>query len=474
MIPGIMASGIMASDRADATLLYESNGGGEPFNFNVDVGPAFPHRMLVIMWGAQRGKVTGQPGTVNVTIDGVVRGAESSVGSQGYYSYMVVHALPEGDGVIPISVYVQSYTARNIRVWMVGTPERRSKIVSSAQAYAGQAAAVAVGLMPGAWRPGTKILTHAARRNQPGAADLIEEAWIDHTSGDYTSNDSVGTTRMQAGSGEMPAEALVLTHPATEASHHKFISQVQTAPASPNELIYTAPGGSFLYHFSGDYGAFSDADGLEQCQDGDPVQLWRNRSWQGRPDAIQPTLARRPIFRTGGLNGRPYLECQRSLQQFFNDLLDTGQNSGLAGHNPFMVAAVVEFDDLATINPLLGGSPAGTKSRAWVTTTGALSIHKNGLSSAAGLIEPGVPYCITMNLQNNTNAQFRVDGPQYTVSNASNSPSTAVAASQFLRSSGDGLFFHGKLYEFCYWRANVNTNQTYNTVRGLMEKYGLL
>lgn len=125
-------------------------------------------------------------------------------------------------------------------------------------------------------------------------------------------------------------------------------------PAQPEPYFpWTA---NLRYRFSAGEGVHKDdaatpaADG-----DGDGVARWINLG--SAEDALQPVTARRPIYRTGGLAGRPYLACDRTLARYFEDLAFS-QPSGVTSLDPFTVFAVT--DAVADLHQFLAllGSPA--------------------------------------------------------------------------------------------------------------------
>ena len=75
---------------------------------------------------------------------------------------------------------------------------------------------------------------------------------------------------------------------------------------------------------------------------------------------MQNTSARRPTYRTGGLNGKPYLQCDKTTQQFFEDLALWGGEATLDTYSRAIFAVVEDVD--ATHGPaLFGVSSGGTK-----------------------------------------------------------------------------------------------------------------
>jgi hypothetical protein len=239
---------------------------------------------------------------------------------------------------------------------------------------------------------------------------------------------------------------------------------------------------NLLYHFRSTSGVFSDAAGAAIAQPGDPVARWANQGL--REDALQSSPARRPILRSGGLGGLPYLACAQDQQQFFEDLAFT-QPSGLSSIDPFTVFAVTDAIDPAWFPAILGSSasnggkvgfyfrpPAGeqihfVKSQIRVGNVADPQIVMAAIGrNAAGVTStPAVRLWLRQNGINVWDADFQ----------SSNLVSTAIAATQFLRNTSltpDG-FFHGRLYEFLLYGGTLDNQTTFAVEDFLADKYGI-
>lgn len=222
----------------------------------------------------------------------------------------------------------------------------------------------------------------------------------------------------------------------------------------PSFVPYPLPSlfGTIGYHFLADHHAYSDA-GTTLCGDGDPVHTWLNQSGHGTygvEHAVQTTLARRPIFRLGGMNGRPYIECTAASQHWFNTLALWNQASGILSNatmGGFIVVA--EADTLGSNLPIFSAnSTSNTKVNVWVLTGSGLlrSFGKNEWD--IGDMRGSGHYAMVSLLDDWCSHLRSFDGAAAThLSNCDNPPSTAVTGVQFLRNSAAGTFFSGKIYE---------------------------
>ena len=255
------------------------------------------------------------------------------------------------------------------------------------------------------------------------------------------------------------------------------------APGAPDPDAGFVWPNNLLYHFRSTSGVFSDTAGTISAGNGDPVGRWGNQG--SREDAQQNTAARRPLLRTGGLNGRPYLACDQSQQQFFEDLAFT-QPSGFTAIDPFTVFLVSDAVVPASYPAVLGATaanggkvgfyfrpPAGeqihfVKSQVRVGTVANPQILMTtiGRNAAGTTSTPAARLWLRQNGVNIFEA----------VSQASNLPSTAIAATQFLRSSGiadPAGYFHGHLYELLLYDGTLDDATTFAIESFLGAKYAI-
>ena len=255
------------------------------------------------------------------------------------------------------------------------------------------------------------------------------------------------------------------------------------APGAPDPDAGFVWPNNLLYHFRSTSGVFSDTAGTISAGNGDPVGRWGNQG--SREDAQQNTAARRPLLRTGGLNGRPYLACDQSQQQFFEDLAFS-QPSGFTAIDPLTVFLVSDTVVPASYPAVLGAPAANggkvgfyfrpqadaqihfAKSQVRVGTVAnpQIVMATIGRNAAGTTSTPAVRLWVRQNGVDIFNASQQT----------SNLPSTAIAATQFLRSSGiaeTGGYFDGRIYEILLYQGTLDNATTFAIEAFLGAKYAI-
>jgi hypothetical protein len=251
-------------------------------------------------------------------------------------------------------------------------------------------------------------------------------------------------------------------------------------PAPPEPaFVWTT---NLLYRFTASEGVHKD-DVATPAAHGDGVARWINLG--SAEDALQPDAARRPTYQTGGLAGRAYIACDRALAQHFEDLAFT-QPSGLTSLDPFTVFAVTDAVTGLDQLPALLGSPAtnGGKVGFWFRDPAGAQIHwiksqirigdvtnpqllmaAAGRNAAGTASSPNVRFWLRQNRA----------GLWELASQTSNLVSTAITATQFLRSTGlaTGGYFHGHLYELLLYDGTLDDETTFAIEDWLAARYGL-
>jgi hypothetical protein len=217
----------------------------------------------------------------------------------------------------------------------------------------------------------------------------------------------------------------------------------------------TLPSSAQILHwFAADHKAYKDVEGTILAASGDPVAAWGN-SGNSAEMVTQPTLANRPIFRTGGAGGRPYLECNAASQQYFLDIQNFDYPSGISSYGGFTCMAFV----MKITNPANGlrknifGWGGGSKPSFHVEASGALRGWKDQWNTSTFFADGQIHGAI-MTHDGSCNRRWGSTG--IAVANSSsctNSNSTSSTAVQFLRSTTSGLsgYFDGEFYECIVW-----------------------
>lgn len=261
-------------------------------------------------------------------------------------------------------------------------------------------------------------------------------------------------------------------------------------------LIATGEGGAapeppftwttnLLYRFSASDEVFADSAGLVPAANLDPVARWGNQGTGN--DAVQGTAARRPIFRTGGINGRPYLACTNSLQQHFEDLPFT-QPAGIAAYAPYTVFAVTSGVTNLGQFPALWGSPAPLGGKAGIYFRAEAGKQHHLFTSGIRVGTVANPQILMgawgRNAAGNS-GQFTYKWVRqnrvniFSAANEStNADSTALTAAQFLRCTGltgSGVgYFEGQLYELLLYTGTLSNTVTFAIEDWLATRYAIL
>jgi hypothetical protein len=170
------------------------------------------------------------------------------------------------------------------------------------------------------------------------------------------------------------------------------------------------------------------------------------------------------------------LRCDRSQQQYFEDIFVTPHGSGDNSTSRTTFVAVVSMVNFAAIQPIVGDAAAGmTKTSFRVTTGGQLQAFKTAY--VAGSVPANTPVVIAAALPTGLNRFYScIDGVY--ASNGFGSAffsSAAVTTAQFLRTSTSGTpsYFHGDIYEFMQFDEQLTQRNMTQVVESLMLKYGI-
>jgi len=231
------------------------------------------------------------------------------------------------------------------------------------------------------------------------------------------------------------------------------------------------------YRFDASSGVYSDAGGSVPCVAGEGVQVWNNFGLAS-DDGVQSTSARRPIYRTGGIGGRPYLECRQATQQYFNDLAEGSQPIGISAFNPYTVVAVVRQTGLA--NSTIFGSPDGTVRKCTVQlfdNAGSLAVKwsKNALFANLPDQASGINI-IAVNKEISGTGNFGLadnDSNYAQVAQLTNASSTATTGMGFFRHGASTDCADFDIYELYYYDTQVSSTDINTLMNTLRTRYGL-
>ncbi len=368
------------------------------------LGDDFVGRFFIVSWVGTRVVTTGGSLTQSFLVNDQASPFSFSEANFGFkYNALVV--------VSGTSMTLRFSNAggivRRFTVWKVGTPTIPGQVVSMTGAASGSGtASVTVNLRSDVLSEDTQILAITGARPQ-NTGDTFTEAWLTTQITDqefHRQEDS----RIQYTLGTVPPATTSFTLPdSSPTSRLKegryFQVRQKRTEETPFNLQYT----NLKYRFDSAVGCYLDTDGIIPCTPNDPVAFWKNLG--ASTNALQSSRARRPLFKVGGAGGYPYIECLRENQQYFEDLLDLTQPSGLTGWTPLTVTFVAHFYDYNTRNPIFGDGSNVYKAAVDVQTSGRLRMYV-GTFETMPLIPVNQTVVVTARLRSNTNLDCLVSG----------------------------------------------------------------
>ncbi len=261
-----------------------------------------------------------------------------------------------------------------------------------------------------------------------------------------------------------------------------FLSKEPGVGPGPDPLPELPAAANLRYWFAADYDAYSDDVAATACTPGDGVYNWLN---QGAASdwAVQASEAARPIFRTGGHNGMPYLECDQSVGQYFADLAEGSQPDGITNFNRFTAFAVVSLPDPANFGgTIIGttntGDGDGREKNLFELTTDSggsvVWVKSNNIVALPDQSDGGLNV-IGVQWYKITTFAYGLNGTNRTaVIQSTNADSSAIAGMAFLRRRSNGEnSLNADLYEFLYYDIALDSADFNTVMNYLRAKYGL-
>lgn len=219
-----------------------------------------------------------------------------------------------------------------------------------------------------------------------------------------------------------------------------------------------------------DGAVYSDA-GMMPAGDNDGIALAANYGSAGSA-FTQASSGIRPIFKTGGLAGKPFLRCAYSSAQRFDDIAIT-QPSGTTSLSPYCVFAVTNNVDLTNSPALLGSAASnGGKIGVYFRPDVDEQIHIGRAQFRFGNLAN--PQLMVLSRFSRTQFHAGVNGFLTYIFDAFNETSNAISSANLLWNDGlstDG-FFDGDLYELGYIDAAVSSLEILRVSEYLNGKYG--
>lgn len=245
--------------------------------------------------------------------------------------------------------------------------------------------------------------------------------------------------------------------------HGIMAGGITDAPPGPYPLPTTAPfdSANLNYWFVPDRDVFTDIGKTTPAGNNDAIATWGTQGTE--EDAVQNTGGNRPVYKTGGLNGSPYIECSGS--QWFEDLVALTQPSGITNYTPFTLFLVTEGVTVGSPRSILAGSGltrGGKGAFRFFDNGGTESYQMHHQNEIRAIVDSGgarslsLPNIVMAGKRgSNLNAYQRKMNDMDTIEDTRGvniSPTSAVTNMQFLRGTGTGTGpFVGKLYEILIW-----------------------
>lgn len=223
-----------------------------------------------------------------------------------------------------------------------------------------------------------------------------------------------------------------------------------------------------------DGSVYSDA-GSTPAVDNDGIAQAENYGSNGVP-FTQPTGGIRPTFKTGGLNGKPFLRCSFAAAQRFEDIAIT-QPSGTSTLTPCTVVAVTDNVDVTNFPSLLGSiANNGGKIGCYFRPNAGEQVHVGHSANRFGNVAN--PQVLVASRIAQANAVALLNGARFANSTSSfNEVSTEITSANLLWNDGlttpvaDG-FFDGDLYELMYIEASLSDLERFRISEYARGKYG--
>lgn len=220
-----------------------------------------------------------------------------------------------------------------------------------------------------------------------------------------------------------------------------------------------------------DGNVYSDA-GSTPAVNNDGIAQAENYGSEGTAFA-QATGGIRPVFKTGGLNGKPFLRCAAASQQRFADIA-VSQPSGAASLTPYCVAAVTDNINVTGFPALIGGvgTNAG-KASLYFRSAVNNQLHVGRTEFRFGNVAN--PQVVVASRASQIDTLARLNNVRYAITSGSSEDANSQSSVNFLWA--DALdtngYFDGDLYEFMYLDAAATRDlQIFRIQEYLNGKYG--
>ena len=247
-----------------------------------------------------------------------------------------------------------------------------------------------------------------------------------------------------------------------------------TAPG-PDPLPSLPNSANIRSWFVAERDAYSDAGASVPCANNDPVQHWLNQGLAA-DHGEQATSGNRPIFKTGGLNGKPYVHADPTAPHFFANLAEMSQPSGITGYAQYTFFCVVDnIRAGGAATPAIIGGNTGTKGIIYFQDSGGNNVMR-WVKSQLGIALPDSTGPNVMMCARRGGAGFFASGSHAaaptSITQNTNQSGTATTGVQFFRHNG-GNPMDGDVYEIIFYNTWIGETNSQTVIDYLKTKYGI-
>ena len=254
-----------------------------------------------------------------------------------------------------------------------------------------------------------------------------------------------------------------------------LVYDLDAVPSDPNALPVTVR--PALYHFAADGPIFTDDAGTIPPTSGDTVANWSNLGIAAQTEVIQDNAVRRPVWRTGGTNGLPYLDLDSEM--WMGQLSEIKHGFGFLSFTPYTAIAVVDQVATSGRNPILAShQSSGTQKASFDLPNGdSVRFFKTANSVSNALTDFTQPKIVAAVKRPSVAADFAYalnDQDRMDYDASTNNNSDSVSSARFLRNHGStGVGFNGRFHELIYWDSDIGSAELSAVMDHLRTKYAL-
>ncbi len=207
----------------------------------------------------------------------------------------------------------------------------------------------------------------------------------------------------------------------------------------------------------------------------DPVQLWLDQTINTY-DAEQNTLANRPVYKTGGINGLPYIEFTGGSSQYFNVSSLVGNNMDLSVivvHDAVNSGGATDNEVLVSFTNGGGGTFGFYHIDNEIGFLDSVAIRDGSTYTKFATAQSGLQ-AYTYKFVNDANGKaFWLDGVSTGTPVSASGVSSVNNATIGAHHTGSAGYYNGRIYEIIVYNNNLSPADLTNLHNYLIAKYSL-